>query len=201
MKKTIILSITLFIFISVANSFASPAVWLDISYGKDEGDKIADNYFSLQPNESFWTNIYISDVTESIFTMGFNLNYQSSQLDILTSEIGSTWPQFQEVDYENGEIKFGAATETGNFVIGDNILLASVEFKCLNAGLSEIILTKTDVAGNGFYINESGTAYDISDTITFPTASINQTPIPGAAWLLGAGLVGLLGIGRKRYKK
>jgi hypothetical protein len=38
-------------------------------------------------------------------------------------------------------------------------------------------------------------------TIGTTVTPINPVPIPGAVWLLGSGLLGLVGIGRKRLKK
>ena len=58
----------------------------------------------------------------------------------------------------------------------------------LGLAIDSIVLTALD--------NGGGTAYLNSD-FGFLEMSTSPTPIPGAAWLLGTGLVGLLGLRRK----
>jgi hypothetical protein len=64
-------------------------------------------------------------------------------------------------------------------------------FTAFGAGLTAFELGMNDIPGAGATIVTIGT------TVT----PINPVPIPGAVWLLGSGLLGLVGIGRKRLKK
>jgi hypothetical protein len=73
---------------------------------------------------------------------------------------------------------------TGAFVV------ATVEFLAVGLGASN--LTLSEAAGNPWASDGS------SINPTFANGSVTVVPIPAAMWLFGSGLVGLIGISRRK---
>lgn len=191
MKKALISILFLFAFMSSAHALT---VYLDASQLQDGGDNIADTLYSLQPGENFWVNIY-ADALPPVYAMGFDLTYDSTQLDVLTLGAADIWPGFPtEIDNGSDLIQFGGGAPIGFLNSGDMVLLAYIQFECLLPGTSDLILGTPSAAGRGF-INSSFAK--ITD-IDYVDMTVSQVPIPSAIFMLGGGLVALVAIRRRR---
>lgn len=65
--------------------------------------------------------------------------------------------------------------------------------------LAPLSLSSTDIASSGGYLIWNGTQ-DLSQQVSLSVESINiqAVPVPAATWLFGSGLIGLLGITRRK---
>ena len=189
MKKLLASIVITFMLFFSATAFAG-YVWFDFN-----GDMGADTEFSLMTGENFGVDIYVSALTP-VYTMGFDFTYDPTQVGVISKAAnGAIWPFHPEaVDTAAGVISFMGGSPLGSSVEGDNVLLGSLEFKCLLAGVSFFETGKTVVTGSGFF----GNAGDLAETMEWGTARINQVPIPGAFILLGSGLLGLVAVRRRR---
>ena len=79
-----------------------------------------------------------------------------------------------------------------------SLLLFSLTFNTLRTGVSALGLTENilGVAG-GFLGDELGQPITLD---AFGTAAVTVVPIPGALWLMGSGLLGLLGFSSRRQR-
>lgn len=93
-------------------------------------------------------------------------------------------------------IKVSAFKLGGDGISTDNII-GTFELHCLGCGVTELIPGFQTGAGD-FALEDF---LSIDDQIEFKSLTINQVPIPSAFWLLGSGLVGLIGLGRNRFKR
>ena len=163
MKKIFGITVGLGVFLLVTTAFAAPVLWLDIGATRDGGDLSFDDFYSLEKGESFWVNVYISDLPTA-YTMGFDVTYDPIQMEVLNAEVAvNTWnftPQADDSVF--GLINFAAGAPLGSSVSGDDIPLGSIQFGCLAPGLSDIV-TKESTIDAGFFINED---------ITFSSATI-----------------------------
>jgi hypothetical protein len=195
MKRLLILS-ALLCFLMFSPVAYSASVFFDVSPLQDGGDLSADLSYELQVGDTFWVNIYASDLP-AVFTMSFNVSYDDQQLDVLNLGVGTPWPNNPTmIDDGVGKIQFGGAAAPGETNSGDNILLAYLQLECLAPGLSDLVSMQTDLGGAGFY----GMSGEISGQIDFDTLAVTQSqvPIPSAIFLLGGGLLGLIGIRRRK---
>ncbi|CCH50118.1 hypothetical protein [Pseudodesulfovibrio piezophilus] len=71
---------------------------------------------------------------------------------------------------------------------------AASDMSFSNTYTKTLIFTLTSVL-NGIFVQSDVTGID--EKWEFVSASINATPVPGAFWLLGSGLLGLIGLRRR----
>jgi hypothetical protein len=78
------------------------------------------------------------------------------------------------------------------------IKIADVIFTALKIGTTQVELFDPDVVKGGEDFFDWNSADSFDDSVEFRNASVNVVPIPCAVWLLGSGLVGLVGLKRRK---
>jgi len=211
MKKFITIILTLLMVLGVSSmASAAPVTFFDF-----DGDAIADTSLDV-PNilDSFSADIYfdwndVDDATElGLLSMGVGLSYDFSQINV-TAVIPNAANWFLP-DTENGAVfdnSIGAATMSGGRIpglLGNPLLLGTIEFQCVGAGVStlamENLISLATGADPDSFVSFAGTVFDDDMTAEggFGSAQVSQVPIPGAVWLLGSGLIGLVGLRRRK---
>jgi hypothetical protein len=183
---------------------AGAALTFDVDFWTD-GSNPVNNYaksgpgdlggtFNLMPGEQINVDLYFS--TDLHITSGiWDLQFDPSNLAVAGTEAaGGFWvlPLFNE---SSGSVKYqdaylpGSSEDPGTFFFG------SVLFECTGPSI-DILTLYNDL---GFF--EADTPLEQPILFTEGTlGTLNQVPIPGAIWLLGTGLIGLVGIRRNRRK-
>jgi hypothetical protein len=157
---------------------------------------------TVNPGDSFSLTVQGSGF-DTIVGGGLNLSFNSSVLQINSVTINQSVFEFyighgtEEgiLDNSFGQLLntsfnsfFGAA---GNFDIMD------ISFTAVGVGLSNLALSES---GLWVFADEFGGYY--GDQVTFDPASVNvvltTVPVPAAVWLFGSGLIGLIGVAKRR---
>ena len=149
--------------------------------------------FILQPGEKINVDIYFTTVA-GITAGSWKLNYTPSNLASVqgTTPAGyAPWalPLFDPP--AAGVVGYQDAASPGSNVSGTNKFFGSVLFQCEGVGPVNLVLSNY----LGFFTQ--------TEQYNFPNVqlgTLSQVPIPGAVWLLGSGLLGLVGLSRKWRK-
>ncbi len=191
MKKKSMLYILAILLVLFGTSTVNAAITVGIDIGPDGN---LDTLYTLDTGDAFTADIVGYDLKD-VMAMGFKLQYDPSQLNLQQADVAAEWSFKPETDEGVGQIEFNAGAPLGGDPISGNVALATVTFQCLNPGTSIIKLGHADNQGGGFFPEP--------DEINWMDLQIiqknpNPVPIPGAVWLLGAGLIGLAGFARKK---
>lgn len=148
---------------------------------------------SVNVGDSFSLSIVGSGFTSNVNGGGVNFTFDSSVLNVMAITIDeSVWTFGNStgvVDNTAGTVD-GLRVNTFDSVTG-NFDVATVMFEAVGAGVSLLDLTEFALnpwASNGVRLDP-----------VMESASITvATPVPAAAWLFGSGLLGLVGMARRR---
>lgn len=151
------------------------------------GDYNTGDTIQLNPCEYVWVDFY-ADVTGEAFTgADLTLAFNAATLEA-TDATGA-----------GGFVPIGSATiapgsasiSTGNFtgVTGNDNIFASILLHCIGLGIDDLYMSGlfADLASPAIVIEPPGCV----------VGTIENVPIPGALWLLGSGLIGLVGVRRR----
>lgn len=135
---------------------------------------------------------------EAIVGWGLDLGYDTTQLSWDSVTVGPLWtPLSGDGDGLGGLFPPPSFPPTG--VWGSDVLLASLEFSCLDIGISSLDLSVTpDDWTEGFAIDPN-LGSGLVDW-NYASGSVSNVPEPATMLLLGFGLAGLAGAKRK-FKK
>lgn len=139
---------------------------------------------------------------------------QSSVLTNLESQIVNATPSGLNVDVNSLNLNLGGANSTNQGVFGTtqsaggtalNLYAGGLDMTGLTGVTPGSAVTLYGVTGNGT-AGGSTTAFSLgtaifslaNDTLTFTGNGGAPVPLPAALWLLGSGLLGLAGVGRRR---
>jgi len=139
---------------------------------------------------------------------------QFSVLNNLQSQIVNATPSGLNGDVTTLNTNLGAATSTNQGVFGTATSAGGTALNLYGGGLDMsgvapgTAVTLYGVTGNGSG-SGSTTAFSLgtaifslaNDTLTFTGNTTSAVPLPAAVWLLGSGLLGLAGVGRRRAVK
>jgi len=199
MKRLFVLVLALFIVFGLAN-----LVRADLIFNLDfEKDGNYENYWELKPGDTVSIDIYVSNVpSPGLVRMGVDIVYDSDRLEVVSADIDWTnWHRGPGVQHTIPEIEMkGERLEPG--LSGDNIKLGTIELKCKALGISELWLYDSDRGGNyDDFLLIDGTVLDYQIVNGVKLAEINNVPIPSTLILLGSGLIGFLGLGRRMFAR
>jgi hypothetical protein len=139
---------------------------------------------------------------------------QSSVLTNLQTQIVNATPSGLNVDVNSLNLNLGGANSTNQGVFGTTTSAGGTTLNLYAGGLDMsgvapgTAVTLYGVTGNGT-AGGSTTAFSLgtaifslsNDTLTFTGNGGTPVPLPAALWLLGSGLLGLAGVGRRRAAK
>ena len=139
----------------------------------------------------------LADISEAdaILGWGLDLLYDNTQMSLEYLTIGSDWNQ--TTGGLDGDGLGGLSTYAPSPISGENILLATLGFHCLDAGFSTLYLdvTSSDLT-EGFMKSDMTFVTNWTST----PANITQTPEPATLFLVGTGLAGLVAARRRKKK-
>lgn len=220
MKKLLILCMAVFMVLGFVG-VASAALTFQTDFGQDGS---FENIWTLQPSEFVFIDLYVSGVPagadvlidplvgpptniNGLASFGVDVTYDPAALSVTPGTVFNMPPLVGGAELTPGSIvlsgvNFQALVDGSSGPSGDLILFGTIELHCDAAtGLTDLYLFDPDRGGAFDHIVLfDGTVLDGDLAGGIKLAEINQVPIPGAIWLLGSGLLGLIGL-RRRAKK
>jgi hypothetical protein len=142
----------------------------------------------------------IMEPGESLSSLDFDIDYNSSILGYNSASGMMPGPEWGDNDFASADFGPGIANMNGSTFEADlswqdgpgGFVISTFTFEALAIGMDVLDITYHD------FFNES---YEIDgNELHLESANINVVPIPGAVWLLGTGLMGLVGLRRKMKK-
>ncbi|MBU1196563.1 MAG: PEP-CTERM sorting domain-containing protein [Proteobacteria bacterium] len=145
-------------------------------------------------NLNMFTNQSYSDQLSSIDDFngnvygGFN-TWHVADIGEITSLFGNTWQYIDEV--------------VNAFVSNTTANINNIEYEAwagrFAPGSDYLILSRSSTV-NGVAIHPIDSTYAREWIGAWVTTNVVATPVPSTFWLLGSGLIGLVGIGRRKLK-
>jgi hypothetical protein len=192
MKRFLVLVLALVMVLGFAGfASASPYIWFDAN-----GDMVPDTEWIMEPCDVVWLEVYISGVpTPGLISMGLIASYDPDQLEVTTGTgiYRDNW-WFGPLNLSPGVVDMvGGRLYPG--LSGDDIHLGTIELHCIEPGVSSITLTDHDAPYDDFVLADGRV---LDNEILYGSIEITNVPIPGTLLLLGSGLLGIIGLGRRR---
>lgn len=141
----------------------------------------------------------LADIPQADATIGWGLDliYDPTQMSWDSLIIGSDWTPPAPGTTDDGLAGFlPYAFPPADPVWGDDILLATLDFHCLDVGFSTLDLAVTPGDPTEGFILPNGLFADW----TYTPANVSQVPEPATLFLMGTGLAGLVAARRRKKK-
>lgn len=177
---------------------AAPTLSFQIDFGQDGTFETGTTY-NILPGTSVMADLYFTVTEEGVIGGGLSMQYDSTQSAVLSyAYLGSFSDAFSSSYNNPGDLGLaffnnppGTPTDPGQHK------LAEFHFECTGIG-DEYSLMIYDFGTTDNWVTATGLVLDDQLVGGIELARINQVPIPGAVWLLGSGLLGMLGLARRR---
>ena len=147
-------------------------------------------------------NVFTLDITGSDFDVnvdggGVNLSYDPNIVNVLSVSIDESVWDFGSQGVDTGSINNTVGTVNGITVnawseVTDDFVVASVDFIAVGSGVTDLTL-------NEFYFNPwASTGNSINPFFQAGEVTVSSVPIPGAVWLFASGMMGLIGLSKRK---
>ena len=176
---------------------------LGFSYGSVQAASVSllPSSQDVAPGDSFFLDIVYDFTDDATYGGGVDITFDDTILNygnFSFSSATSAWDITRDPDISTGLVSGLAAGTSAGGITGP-VTIGTLFF---SADLSVVPIVSTvlelreslDPAVGGFFSSVTNTAQDP----TMNSATVNVVPIPGSILLLGSGLVGLIGIARRK---
>ena len=228
MRKIYLLTSVFVAIAFTASTASAATIYLwDPNDGSPSGPSNLDMTVSPCPSAEFVLDVYMDfQATDDTSGKGpyaatFFVNYGTGVTPISSQiyDIGSSAPpdnnfdsygmpgwsvsegSATKIDVPNSRIFFGALDywewhQLGNINQYGQYKIGSAIFHCDECGITELTTSDWDPGLGGEFLDWGFQLFD--DKVTFYGATVNQVPIPSTLLLLGTGLMGLMGLRRRK---
>lgn len=176
---------------------AIPTFYFDFN-----GDSLADSMIATSVGDSFTADVFIGSIDnyyEGIFGASVNVLYDQALAGVSSGpQYDPSW-DFDVTNMSPGVVSMNAALLAGT-LFDDPLHLGSVTFTTTAAGNFDLVLADPGATIDSLgAILADGSAHIYDPDIIYQSANVNVSavPLPGAVFLLGSGLAGILGLRRK----
>jgi len=146
-------------------------------------------------NDVFSVDVIGVNFINNVDGGGVNIGFDSSVLNVLLVSINETVWDFGGSGISTGTIDNATGAVSGVMVNADSnvsgdFVVASIQFRVVGNGSSALSLTEYALnpwASGGSAINPA-----------FVNETFSTIPVPAAVWLFGSGLIGLIGIAKRK---
>ena len=153
---------------------------------------------TIYAGDSFSLNITGSGFTSNVDGGGVNFTYDKNILNVTSVTIDEIVWDFGGAGISTGSIDNGAGTANGimvntfSTVIG-SFDVATIQFQAIGSGTSALNLTE-------YALNPWASGGSLIDPIMASNSLtvLQSVPVPAAVWLFGSGLIGLIGVARRK---
>jgi len=153
---------------------------------------------TINVNDTFSLNITGSGFTSNVDGGGVNISFDSSVLSVVSVSIDETVWDFGGAGISTGATDNLAGTIDGIMVntygtVNGSFDVATILFQAIGSGSSALTLSEYALnpwASGGVLLNP--------DMVNSSVTVISSVPVPTAVWLLGSGLIGLLGVAKRK---
>ena len=201
MKKNIYFLLLLLMGLSLIGSQVRAATMFLEPHG--DLPTLCDFELTVNPTESFLLDVYISAPEalnhDGLYGAGFYVGFDGGVIraDTAIVEDPPFDPGFSVIEISSDYVMYQALMKMDEKYHYGDILMGTIQFSPIAMGVSTI--TTSDYSASPDFTYFDGVSFD--SEVTFCGGTVNVVPIPGAILLLGSGLLGLIGIGRKRMRK
>lgn len=131
----------------------------------------------------------LANIPDPVLGWGLDVTFNTSVISLTGVTVASQWSPAAAAD---GDGLAGLAFPLP--VSGDNVLLATLSFDALTQGATTLEASATvgDLT-EGFPLASGGFA-----EVIYTPGSVEVVPLPAAVWLFGSGLLGLIGVARRK---
>ncbi len=178
MNKYFLLMLALF----VSNSNAATITWSSVET-------------NATLNDIFSVDVIGTNFIDNVDGGGVNIGFDSGVLNVLSVSINETVWDFGGSGISTGAIDNAVGTVSNVMVnaasnVNGDFVVASIQFQVIGNGSSALSLTEFALnpwANGGYAINP-----------VFVDETFSTIPVPAAVWLFGSGLIGLIGIAKRK---
>lgn len=196
MRKICILALSFLMIIGFSSmAGAAPTLSFQIDFGQDG---TFETFYSLPPTTSVQADLYFTVTEEGVNGGGFKIIYDPSLMALSWDSFASPFVDTGLGYNDPGDLGLQAlAFPPGTFVGPGQNKFASITLECLALGLGTLMIEDFNVITDE-WVTSSGLVLDDQLAGGVFLAEVSQVPIPGAIWLLGSGLLGLVGLVRRQ---
>ena len=155
---------------------------------------------NVNVNDVFTINVVGTGFLSNVDGGGVNISFDHNVLNVLSVSINESVWDFGGFGISTGTINNSNGTIDGIMVntfadVTGDFVVATIEMQAISAGSSLLSLTEYDLnpwASGGSLINPDFVAASVN------VSAITPIPLPAAVWLFGSGLIGLIGLARRK---
>lgn len=159
---------------------------------------------NVNENDTFTIDVIGTGFTSNVDGGGVNFGFNQNVVNVLSVSINESVWDFGGFGINTGSINNSNGTVDGIMVntfasVAGNFIIATIEMQAIAAGSSSLLLSEYGLnpwASAGSVLNPDY----VNASVNITGAPVSAVPVPAAIWLFGSGLLGLIGLAKRKAR-